>query len=321
MLLWIAVGTFVAVLGIVFGTYWAIERPRRDSEHQLRQRLKITRPTAMLSPDLVRTEQQLSSMKPLARLLGLAGGTGKRLQLSVERSGLNISVGRLVLASIFVGLLTFAILSFFSDMIAISATLAAGAALLPFMFIRYKAASRLRQFEELFPEAIDLISRALRAGHALTTGLSMVAEEMKEPVGSEFRLLYDRQNFGMPLPDSMRSMADRVPLLDVRFFVTAVLTQRESGGNLAEVLDNLSAIIRERFVIKRHVRVVSAHGRITGWVLAFLPLAIAGILMLIAPAHVSVMFTDPLGRQMIMGAIVLQIVGVLIIRRIVDVEV
>ncbi len=126
---------------------------------------------------------------------------------------------------------------------------------------------RPRKFEEQFPEAIELIARALRAGHALTTGLALVAEELPDPVGGEFRLVYDRQNFGMSMPDALHLFAERVPLLDARFFVTAVLTQRESGGNLAEILDNLGDVIRQRFRVKRQIRVVTAHARLTGWVL------------------------------------------------------
>ncbi len=141
-------------------------------------------------------------------------------------------------------------------------------AAIPYLWLRTAPNKASLKFEEQFPEGIDLISRALRAGHTFQTGLLMVAEEIDAPVGTEFRLLYDRQNFGMPIPEALRSFAERVPLLDAKFFATAVLTQRDAGGNMAEVLDNLSSVIRERFKIKRQVRVLSAHGRITGWVLA-----------------------------------------------------
>ena len=140
------------------------------------------------------------------------------------------------------------------------------ASLLPYSFVKMKRNRRMIKFEEQFPEAIDLLARALRAGHALTTGLSMVGDEMADPVGPEFRLLFDQQNFGMPLPQALKNFADRIPIIDARFFVTAVLTQRDAGGNLSEVLDNLTSIIRDRFRVKRQVRVISAHGRITGWV-------------------------------------------------------
>jgi tight adherence protein B len=150
--------------------------------------------------------------------------------------------------------------------------------------------------------------------------MEMVATEMPKPVGPEFRLLYDQQNYGMPIGDALRRFAERIPILDARFFVTAVLIQRESGGNLSEVLDNLSKVIRERFRVKRQMRVISAHGRITGWILVCLPPALALALMSISDEHRRTMFGEPLGIQMMVGAAVLQVIGTLIIRKIVDVE-
>jgi tight adherence protein B len=190
----------------------------------------------------------------------------------------------------------------------------------PYGLVRAKRTRRMLKFEEQFPEAIDLLARALRAGHALTTGLSMVADEMSDPVGPEFRLLFDQQNFGMPLPQALKAFADRIPILDARFFVTAVLTQREAGGNLSEVLDNLSSIIRDRFRVKRQVRVISAHGRITGWILSALPVSLGLFFAFSSPETYRKFYTDPLGIQMIVGALVLQVVGVFIIRKIVTIE-
>jgi tight adherence protein B len=187
--------------------------------------------------------------------------------------------------------------------------------------VQFAASQRVRRLEEQFPQAVDQIAVSLRAGHAFSTGLLMVAEEVADPLGSEFRLVYDRQNYGKPLPDVLKEFAERVPLLDVRIFVTAVLTQRETGGNLAEVLDKLSALIRERFKIRRQVRVVSAHGRITGYVLALLPPAVAAILYFFAPGHIMTLVQDPLGIRLVGVAIVLQIVGTLAIRRIVNIEI
>jgi tight adherence protein B len=189
----------------------------------------------------------------------------------------------------------------------------------PFMYVKYMKNKRLRKFEEQFPEAIDLIGRALRAGHAFTTGLAMAAEEIPKPVGEEFKLLYDRQNFGMPLPEAMKAFAARVPIIDARFFVTAVLTQRETGGNLGEVLDNLASVIRDRFRVKRQIRVLTAHGRITGWILAGMPPALAAAMMMTTPSHLRMMINDPLGVQMIVGALVLQVIGTLVIRKLVNI--
>ena len=148
----------------------------------------------------------------------------------------------------------------------------------------------------------------------------MVADEVADPTGAEFRLVYDQQNYGMPLPDALKAFAKRVPLLDARFFITAVLTQREAGGNLAEVLDNLAGLIRERSRVKRQVRVASAHGRMTGWVLSLMPPALAGMMFVIAPEHMKVFLEDPLGVRMIIVALVLQVIGTVAIRRIVNVE-
>ena len=189
-----------------------------------------------------------------------------------------------------------------------------------FFWVNIVRNRRMLKFEEQFPEAIDLLARALRAGHALTTGLSMIAEELPAPVGPEFKLLFDQQNFGMPLPQALKEFAARVPSLDARFFATALLTQRESGGNLSEVLDNLSSIIRDRFKVKRQVRVISAHGRITGWVLSALPVSLALFFAFTSPEKYRAFYTDPFGMQLIVGALVLQVIGVFIISRIVKIE-
>ena len=137
----------------------------------------------------------------------------------------------------------------------------------------YKRNRRFRKFEELFPEALDLLTRAVKAGHAFNTGIEMIADEMPEPIAKEFRITYDEQNFGLPLKQALFNMVDRVPLLDLKFFVTAVMMQKETGGNLAEILTNLSHVIRERFKIMGEVRTFSAQGRLTGYILTAVPIA------------------------------------------------
>ena len=143
---------------------------------------------------------------------------------------------------------------------------------------------------------------------------------MPDPIGPEFRILYDQQNYGMPLPDALHLFAERIPVLDARFFVTAVLIQRESGGNLSEVLDNLARVIRERFRVKRQIRVISAHGRLTGWILVCLPPVLGFVLFAINAETRELMFYTPLGQQMIIAAVVLQVIGTLIMRKIINVE-
>ena len=205
------------------------------------------------------------------------------LQRDITQAGLKITVGTLLLSAGCLALAAFFVVKLltFSTLLGLGAGMLA--AFVPFIYVKQMKSKRLRKFEEQFPEAIDLIGRALRAGHAFTTGLAMAAEEIPKPVGEEFKLLYDRQNFGMPLPDAMKAFAARIPLIDARFFVTAVLTQRETGGNLGEVLDNLASVIRDRFRVKRQVRVLTAHGRITGWILAGMPPALAAAMFVISP--------------------------------------
>ena len=159
----------------------------------------------------------------------------------------------------------------------------------------------------------------MRAGHTFMTALGMVADELPEPIAAEFKLLHDQQNFGMPLNDALRAFGERVPLLTAKFFVTAIMTQRESGGNLTEVLDNLASVIRDRFMVQRQVRIKSAHGRITGWILVALPPALALVLSVLNPEYFA-MLDERFGMQLIVGAVVLQIVGAFVIRKIVNVE-
>jgi tight adherence protein B len=190
----------------------------------------------------------------------------------------------------------------------------------PYVWVRFKRNKRLQTFEEQFPEAVELIARALRAGHAFTTGLGMAADEIKPPVGSEFKRVYDEQNFGMSLVAALRAMSHRVPVLDARFFVTAVLTQRESGGNLSEVLDNLASVMRERFKVKRQIRVISAHGRLSAWVLSGLAPGLAGVLFLMSPDFMRILWEDPMGLNLVIAAVVLQVIGTIIISRMVRIE-
>ena len=313
--------TFVLIVGIIYGLYWVfVERAESHEHDALRKRLKRTPKTHVGVGALLKQPQKLSELGVLDAVLGGAGRLVNPVQRTITESGVNISVGSVFLASgCLAGLAYIAVIRFL-HLPLVGLGFAIGASFIPFGILRMLASRRMAKFEEQFPEAIDLLARALRAGHALTSGLSMVADEMREPVGPEFRQLFDQQNFGMPLPEALRAFAERIPILDAKFFVTAVLTQREAGGNLSEVLDNLSSVIRDRQRVKRQMRVLSAHGRITGWVLICLPPCLALALMTTSPEHRSTMFGDPFGIQMMVAAAVLQLIGTVIINRIVNVE-
>ena len=317
----IPVVVFVAFVGIVLGCYWLfIVQPEHQAERTVRARLKDKRPRLVSMHGFMKARERLSAITTLDSVLARRQQIVAPLARVIEQSGLRLTVGSTLLGSLLLALVVMVALVQLSHRPLLALPVAAAAATVPFLYIRMAAKKRMAAFEEQFPEAIDLIASALRAGHALPTALQMVAEEVAEPAGSEFRLLFDQQNFGMSLGDALRAFGERISLVDARFFVTAILTQREMGGNLSEVLEKLAAVIRERFKVKRHVRAVSAHGRITGVVLGFLPPVVAGLLLIISPQHIRLLADDPLGVDMVMVGIALQIVGVFIIRRIVDVE-
>ena len=192
---------------------------------------------------------------------------------------------------------------------------------LPFLFLFFKRKRRLAQFAKQLPEALELISRALRAGHSLASGFKLGADEMSNPINIEFERCYESQNLGVPLEDAIEQMTERVPNLDLRFFATAVILQRQTGGDLAEILDKIGYIVRERFKILRQVRVHTAHGRFTGYVLLALPAALGIILSYISPDHMNTLFTEPQGKTMLLGAGVMQCVGYIWIRNVIKIEV
>jgi tight adherence protein B len=313
--------TFVTVVGLVIAVYWAlVVWPEQSERSALLGRLRPEKKTGVLRATIQKETVRLSNIPALNRVLSGRSDLIGPLKTLVEQSGVRVTVGTLLLSSGCLALAAYLLVASVTGSKVAGLVLGLLAAFGPHAYLRYARDKRVAKFEELFPEAMDLLTRAMRAGHAFTTGLAMVAEEMPPPVGGEFKLLYDRQNFGLPLPEALRDFGERIPLLDARFFVTAVLTQREAGGNLAEVLENLSSVMRERFNVRRQVRVKSAHGRMTGWILAGLPPALAAAMFVVAPANLRMLTTDPLGVKMIIGAVVLQIVGTVVIRKIVNIE-
>ena len=315
-------GTFVGVLGIVLGLYWAfVVRGEQESSRKLKRRLRATGGTGIAKlPALLVQQQQLSNVPFLNRLLVRATTITLPAERLIQQADARITVGMFVLMSATAlagGAAVVLLLTGFRGIAALAGLLLMFG---PYAYLAWKRSRRMLLFEEQFPEAIDLIARALRAGHAFTTGLGMVADEMNDPVAAEFKLLYDRQNFGMPLPDALRAFAERIPLLDARFFATAVLTQREAGGNLSEVLDNLARVVRERFKVKRQVRVVSAHARMTGFVLVGLPPVTALGMAFVSPDNMKVLVTHPMGINMIIAAVLLQITGGLIVKKLTNLD-
>ena len=317
----VAVLTFTVALAVILGAYWVfILREEEQTQSSMRKRLKGNTIRDKARSAILKEAQKVSDVPLIERMLQSNQALLSGLQRRIDQADARITPGLFILTCAVVGLAIYLAVSFYTPWIAIAIVAGIIGIFLPVIWLQRKRATRLKLLEEQFPDAIDLIARALRAGHAFTTGISMVSDEVPAPTGKEFQLLHEHQNFGMPLPDALKRFSERVDLLDARFFVTAVLTQRDAGGNLSEVLDNLSSVIRERFKVKRQVRVLSAHGRLTGLILMAMPPIMALMLFQLSPDSTSLLLTDPLGIRMLIGAAIMQVIGALIIRKIVNVE-
>ena len=266
-------------------------------------------------------KRQLIGFLPILDRLAAKMRWGSRLSDLISQSGAQVGVSTIVVISIVLALVVGVLAAVLSRVPWAMLPGALAGVSVPVLVLKRKRTRRMARFEEQFPEALDLLSRAIRAGHAFTTAMSMVADEAPDPIGPEFKKTFEEQNFGIALKDALTNLGDRMPLIDVRFFVTAVLIQRETGGNLSEILDNLSHVVRERFKILRQVRVYTAHGRMTGYVLMALPGALAIALSFINPAHMEVLFEEHMGRLMILATIIMQGTGYVWIRQVVKIEV
>ena len=313
--------SFVLTLSFILGVYYAfIVRPERHAHNAVWKRLKLPGSSGRVRAQLLKHAQQLSSVPAFDAFLGRSRVGLRPLELLIEQAGSRLTVGSFLMISGLCAVVPMFVFQRALGVTAISLAVGALSAMAPTSVLRFKRSRRFLKFEEQFPEALDLMSRALKAGHAFTTGLGMIAEEMPKPIGPEFQLLHDQQNFGMPLPEALKEFARRVPLLDARFFVTAVLIQREAGGNLSEILDNIATVIRDRFRVKRQIRVISAHGRLTGGVLVAVPPTLGAVLFMVNPNHWATLTGNRLGLQLIGLAIFLQVAGTLIIRKLIRIE-
>ncbi len=248
----------------------------------------------------------------------------KHAEEMIQQAGLNWSSSRLLTSMGLMmvpglGLGLFVPFLFNGPTTAIALGLVFGS--IPYLVVRAKRKKRLNTLEEQFPESLDFLARSMRAGHAFSISLEMLGEEMDDPLGQEFRALFNEQNLGAPIDIALRNFALRVPLLDVRFFTSSVLLQKQTGGNLSEILSRLAYIIRERFRLKGQVRACSAHGRITATILTLMPIATMLGLLLVAPGYLQGMANDSDGKYMIGGAIVAQLLGNFFIKKIINIKV
>jgi tight adherence protein B len=312
-----------AVVGVAAFAVFSIFDQRSARARLIRERLaeqrKAPERTAEEELALMRDEQ-LSKIPALDNLLRRSARV-EAIQKTLSQAGLSIRAGNFLgvclLAAVGAAILTFIL----SRRVEIAWAAMLVGFFLPYSYASMKRQKRFAKFDELFPEAIDTLARAVRAGHAFTTALEMITNEVNEPVASEFRQLYEEQKFGMPVRDALLNLTERMPSVDVKFFVTAVMLQRETGGNLAEILDNLSYVIRERFKIQRQVRVYTAQGRLTMGLLMGMPPIIVVVMMALNPGFIRPLFSDPIGHTLLVGGITLQTVGYFVIRRIIRIQV
>lgn len=312
---------FFVILVVTFFVVLLVTKPTKK-ELELDKRLSgFDRNTAdqIVDPDILKRDVYsdlpllnaiLRHVKPAAYLDGL-----------IKQANVRWTVGQLMFGSLLIYVVAGAVAGAWlhSTLFGIASGLAAACG--PYIFLIVKRKARLLRFEALLPDAIDLMGRALRAGHAVTASIEMVAREVPDPVGSEFRRVFEEQNFGLPLREALVNFAKRVPVPDLQFLITAMLVQKETGGNLAEVLDKTGMVIRERSRLLGQLRIYTAQGRLTGWILGLLPFIIFAMMNFVNRGYARIMFDDPAGRKALWLGLVLMSIGMWLIRKIVDIRV
>jgi tight adherence protein B len=313
---------FVAAVLLLEGLYLTWAAYKAPEVKRIERRLRaMSAGGAGGAETSILKQRMLSESPPLQRLL-LGVPRIQELDRILQQSGSRWSV------SFFLGmtLLTAALAFFAATFIPFlhwifAALIAAGGAVLPLLYILRKRTNRIRKIVEQLPDALDLISRALKAGHAFPSALQMVGDETQDPIAGEFRIVHDEINFGVAVPTALTNLGIRVPSPDMRQFVIAVLIQRETGGNLTELLSNISALIRQRLKLLMKIRVLSAEGRLSAWILCLLPFCLAGVINIINPRFMAVLWTDPMGLKMIYALLVLMVLGTLWMRKIIRIRV
>jgi len=321
MLSALALLIFAVTLGLALSLlYLFVESP-------LARRTMMTRLAAVQEVSLrndqasdVLRKELLSDVPFLNRVLAMAPGIA-RLRLFLDQGAIQMQVGTFILISIAIFvfvLLAMVIVGFplYEDIAA-----AAGAGAIPIAIASIVRQRRLNKFEEQFPEAMDLLGRAVRAGHAFATGFELIGTELPAPVGEEFKITFQQQKLGLPLRNALENLAVRAPLPDVRIFVSSLQIQRDTGGNLGEILDTMSGVVRERFKLRRQIKTFTAEGRLSSYVLSALPFAALAAMYFIQPDYMMPLFTDPQGQRMLVVAAILQVVGYIVISRIIKIKI
>jgi tight adherence protein B len=314
-----AVLGFLAVVLALEGLYNLWASNRSDEAKRISSRLASLRGE-------VRTEVSLQRAQERRRWAWLqdivaSSATGERLSHYVRTSGMQVSAVELLLLSGVLAAIGFALPALIGRPPILGAAFALALGAAPWLRVAMVRNARIQRFEQQFPEALDMMGRAMRAGHAFPTAVKMCGEEMSEPMGRDFRILSDEMNYGVPAAEALQNLATRVPLPDVSYFVVAVMIQRESGGNLAELLDSISNILRQRMKLMGEIRTLSAEGRLSAIILTSLPFGVALVVNIVNPKFMAVLWTDPAGLKVVGGALFLMVFGILWMRSIIRIRV
>lgn len=315
-------GAFVVtVLLLIAMNISAASRQSKKAAAALQEAVGSERQVSLLPPtDFRKVEQKVSAVPWVNAILSRTDFV-PRLQKLLKEADLKWTVGSLFLMALaafgFSGYLLY--LRLRSPIVSMAVGIVAG--LMPFAFVYFKRQQRLEKFEQGLPNALDLMVSALRVGHSFTAAIGVVCRECPDPVGSEFKACYDEQNYGLDMRTALENLVDRLPLQDLKIVVTAILIQRESGGNLAELLEKAADVIRQRFRLRRQVMVHTAQGRLTGWILTLLPIVLGMGLYVLNPDTMSLLWTRPLGIKLLIIAGCMLVVGTLLIQKIVRIDI
>jgi tight adherence protein B len=314
---------FICCLFMTLGAYLLATHGTEKRRARLQQRLAeaLLHSANTEDAEIRLAREELMSEIPFFNRALLELRFAARLKRVLDQADLHITVTRLLMFALMAGILAGLAVSMLTPMWLLAILAGVCAAALPFVHVFWKRSQRLRHFLSLLPDALDLMSRALQAGHAFAESLHMVATEMPEPIATEFRKTYEEQNLGLSLKLALENMRERVPLLDLRLCVTAIMIQRETGGNLAEVLEKVAHTIRERFRILEDLKTLTTSSRMSAWILCGLPIFIALAVTVMNPDYMSVLWNDPRGHKLLAVAVALQITGMLVIRKILRIKI
>jgi tight adherence protein B len=320
LLILVFLGVFIVTALLLIASGAGASEQTKKTLAVLQSALASNRPNAEDQIVDLRKQELLSAVPWLNRWL-LKLEVAPRLRILLYQANLKWTAGAVILMSAAAFSIPAYLIYLRTQAAILGLLIGVLAGMAPLAYVYTKRRQRFNKLEEQLPETLDLVVSALRAGHSLVSALGLVAQESPDPAGGEFRICFEEQNYGLDLRVAMANLVTRVPLQDLRIVTTAILIQKESGGNLAEVLDKASYFIRERFRLKRQVRVHTAQGRLTGWILSILPLVLGIGLYLINPDTMRILWTNPLGIKLLYASAIMTVIGALIIRKIINVQV